>query len=201
MKKIVLTIGLVLAFAAQALAARQVVDDIAVPTDLGAYRTAVNVALDKLDDNDAELYGEIAALPSIECGTGINCTTVETTTTIAGKGTVAITVSKSGSYTIGTDAASEAYGGTIFVTGAATITAPAVASGMSFAVVTIGDVAVSLDVNASDKMILDGVTLADGDKSTNSSKAGDTILCQYYSADGWYCWSSTVLGGHWSDGN
>lgn len=100
---------------------------------------------------------------------------------------------------IGTGAA--AYGGTIYVTSAATITAPAVAVGMNFTVVTIGDIAVSLDVNASDKMILDGVALDDGDEATNTSKAGDTITCQYYSADGWYCWSGTVLGGHWTNGN
>ena len=112
-----------------------------------------------------------------------------------------ITASKATTYTIGTDAASEAYGGTIYVTSATTITAPAVASGMNFSVVTIGDIAVSLDLNASDKMVLDGVTLADGDKATNSSKSGDTITCQYYSADGFYCWSGTVLGGHWTDGN
>ena len=111
------------------------------------------------------------------------------------------TNSKATTYTIGTDDASEAFGGTIYVTSATTITAPAIAVGQNFCVVTIGDIAVSLDVNASDQMILDGVTLADGDKATNSSKAGDTICCQYYSADGQYCWSGTVLGGHWTDGN
>lgn len=116
-------------------------------------------------------------------------------------GATVTTASKSSTYTIGTDSANESYGGTIYVASATTITAPAVATGMNFTVVTIGDIAVSLDVNASDKMILDGVTLADGDKATNSSKAGDTITCQYYSADGFYCWSGTVLGGHWTDGN
>lgn len=108
---------------------------------------------------------------------------------------------KATTYTIGTDSANELFGGTIYVTSATTITAPAVAAGQNFTVVTIGDIAVSLDVNAADKMILDGVTLADGDKATNTSKAGDTITCQYYSADGFYCWSGTVLGGHWTDGN
>jgi len=104
-------------------------------------------------------------------------------------------------YTIGTDNIAEAYGGTVYVTSATTVTAPAIGISQSFCVVTIGDIAVSLDVNASDKMILDGVALADGDKATNTSKAGDTICCQYYSADGQYCWSSTVLGGKWTDGN
>lgn len=116
-------------------------------------------------------------------------------------GSAVATGSKATTYTIGTDSVNELYGGTIYVTSATTITAPAVVAGMNFSVVTIGDIAVSLDVNDSDKMILDGVTLADGDKATNSSKAGDTITCQYYSADGFYCWSGTVLGGHWTDGN
>jgi len=112
-----------------------------------------------------------------------------------------VVASKATTYTIGTDSANELFGGTVYVTSATTITAPAVAVGQNFTVVTIGDIAVSLDVDAADKMILDGVTLADGDKATNSSKAGDTITCQYYSADGFYCWSGTVLGGHWTDGN
>ena len=116
-------------------------------------------------------------------------------------GSAVATGSKATTYTIGTDSADESYGGTIYVTSATTITAPAVVAGMNFTVVTIGDIAVSLDLNAADKMVLDGVTLADGDKATNSSKSGDTITCQYYSADGFYCWSGTVLGGHWTDGN
>ena len=103
-------------------------------------------------------------------------------------------------YTIGTTDANEAYGGVIYVTGACTVTAPAVVAGMSFTVITIGDVAVSLDVNASDKMVLDGVTLDDGDKATNTSKAGDIIVCTYYSADGWYCASGSNSGTLWSDG-
>ena len=114
-----------------------------------------------------------------------------------------VTASKSANYTIGTDNALEAYGGTIFVTSAATITAPAVATGMRFTVVTIGNVAVSLDVNASDRMILDGTALSDGDKATNTSTAGDTIYCQYQSADGFFCWSGTMHATtkHWTDGN
>ncbi|MDX9896613.1 MAG: hypothetical protein RBS34_14285 [Desulfofustis sp.] len=112
----------------------------------------------------------------------------------------ATTASKSAAYTIGTDNAKEAYGGTIYVTGAATITAPAVATGMSFTVITIGAVAVSLDVNASDRMYLDGVALDDGDKATNTSTTGDMITCAYESAAGWYCASGSPDGDHWTDG-
>lgn len=111
-----------------------------------------------------------------------------------------VTATKTSAYTIGTDDANEAYGGVIYVTSAAVITAPAVAVGMSFTVITIGAIAVSLDVNANDKMYLDGVLLDDGDKATNTSTTGDTIVCTYFSADGWYCMSGSPDGDHWTDG-
>ena len=48
---------------------------------------------------------------------------------------------------------------------------------------------------ASDKLVLDGVTLDDGDKATNTSTTGDIIVLTYYSADGWYAasdgWTDT----------
>lgn len=153
-------------------------------------------------------YAAMRTLLDLEAGTDFNAYDADLADLADGSltaskvaGSAFASASKTTTYTIGTDSADEAYGGTVYVTSATTITAPSVTAGMNFAVVTIGNIAVSLDVNASDKMILDGVTLADGDKATNSSKAGDTIVCQYYSADGWYCWSSTVLGGHWTDGN
>lgn len=111
-----------------------------------------------------------------------------------------VTNSKSGAYVIGTDSAAEAYGGMIYVTSAATITAPAVVAGMNFCVATIGATAVSLDMNTSDKMILNGVELHDGDKATNTSTTGDMICCTYYSADGFWCLGSSVDGDPWTDG-
>lgn len=104
-------------------------------------------------------------------------------------------------YTIGTTSENELLSGIIVVTGSATITAPAVAVGHTYIVVTRGDVAVSLDVNANDVMTLDGVALSAGDKATNTSKSGDTIACTYVAANDMQCWSSTKLGGHWTDGN
>jgi hypothetical protein len=91
--------------------------------------------------------------------------------------------------------ASQCYGDVIYVTGAATITLPAVASGMSVSVITIGSVAVSIDPNASDKIWLDGTALDDGDKITNLSTAGDIATLTYYSADGWHASSNS-----WTDG-
>lgn len=100
-----------------------------------------------------------------------------------------------GSYTIGTDDPGELYGGTIYVTSAATITIPAVASGAHFRVITIGATAVSVDPNASDLIYLDGTALDDGDKITNASTTGDIAEFYYYDATGWYAKTNG-----WSDG-
>jgi hypothetical protein len=91
--------------------------------------------------------------------------------------------------------AAECYGAVYYVSAAATLTLPAVANGMSLSVFTIGDVAVSVDPDAADKIWLDGVALDDGDKITNLSEAGDAVVLTYFSADGWYA----VTNG-WTDG-
>ena len=91
--------------------------------------------------------------------------------------------------------AAECNGYVIYVTGAATITLPAIASGMSVTVITIGAVAVSVDPNAVDKIWLDGTALDDGDKITNGSAAGDIAVLTYYSADGWHAATNG-----WTDG-
>jgi hypothetical protein len=91
--------------------------------------------------------------------------------------------------------AAQCYGGVVYVTGACTITLPAIADGMSVTVITIGAIEVSVDTNASDLMYLDGTALNDGDKATNTSTTGDIIVLTYYSADGWYATSNS-----WTDG-
>jgi len=101
-----------------------------------------------------------------------------------------------GSYTVGTTDPDELFGGVIYVTSAGTITVPAVIAGGNFSVVTIGAIAVSVDPNAADLMYLDGVALADGDKCTNTSTAGDTVVFTYYDATGW-----NALSDGWTDGN
>jgi len=110
-----------------------------------------------------------------------------------------VTNSKAAAYTIGTDNAMEAYGGVIYVTDAAVITYPAVATGMHFTIITIGAVAVSGDPNNSDKQYLDGTLLDDGDKVTNTSTTGDLIVVTYFSADGWYTISGSNDGDPWTD--
>tara|TARA_Y100000593_G_scaffold26096_1_gene51900 strand:+ start:7351 stop:9492 length:2142 start_codon:yes stop_codon:yes gene_type:complete len=100
--------------------------------------------------------------------------------------------SYSGNQTLTT---TECFGYIVYVTGAATITLPTVADGMSLTIITIGAVAVSVDPNAADKIFLDGVALDDGDKITNASTAGDIAVLTYYSADGWH---ASTNG--WTDG-
>lgn len=89
-------------------------------------------------------------------------------------------------YTIGTTDPNELYGGIIYVTGAATITIPAVLAGMNFTVITIGAVAVSVDPNAADLIYRDGVAQADGEKITNLSTAGDLAAFSYFDATGFH---------------
>jgi hypothetical protein len=89
----------------------------------------------------------------------------------------------------------QCYGSVIYVTGAATITLPARKVGMSVIIITIGDVAVSVDPDAADKIWLDGTALDDGDKITNDSSAGDMAALTDYSADGWHAATNG-----WTDG-
>lgn len=99
-----------------------------------------------------------------------------------------------------TISAAECYGGVHYVTAAATITLPAVAAGMSVTIITVGAVAVSVDPNASDLIMLEGTALDDGDKITNGSTSGDIAVLTYYDATGWYASTATAAGAAWTDG-
>lgn len=118
-------------------------------------------------------------------------------------GSYTITASKAASYTLGTDNAGELYGGVIYVTAAATITVPLIQPGMSFTVITIGNVAVSIDPNSADTITLDGSNagFAAGDKITNTSTAGDMAVCTYMGANALYCASGSNDGDPWTDTN
>ena len=83
----------------------------------------------------------------------------------------------------------------IYVTGAATVTLPARFAGMNVSIITIGAVEVSIDPNASDLIVLDGIALDDGDKITNLSTAGDIAVITDYGADGFYASTNS-----WTDG-
>jgi hypothetical protein len=66
---------------------------------------------------------------------------------------------------------------------------------MSVSVITTADVAVSVDSNSSDRIILDGTALDDGDKITNGSSKGDIAVLTYESSAGWYAVTNS-----WTDG-
>lgn len=89
----------------------------------------------------------------------------------------------------------EGYGSVHYVTAASTITLDAATDGSSGTIITIGAIAVSVDVNAVDLAYLDGVALDDGDKATNTSTAGDILTWTYYDATGWY-----FATNGWTDG-
>jgi len=101
-----------------------------------------------------------------------------------------------GAYTAGTDDINELYGGVFYVTSAATLTLPAAGPRMHFVVYTVGAIAVSVDPNAADLIMLDGTALSDGDKITNLSTSGDAAAFSYYGATGWYAATNG-----WTDGN
>lgn len=89
----------------------------------------------------------------------------------------------------------EMSGGVIYVTGAATISLKAIFDGANFSVITFGNVAVSIDPDASDTILRDGNVQDDGDKITNTSTTGDMAVCTYYSADAFFCVTNS-----WTDG-
>ena len=106
-------------------------------------------------------------------------------------------LSKSADYTLTEE---EMYNTIVYVTSACTITLPQLSTidypeNISVSIVTIGAVAVNVDPNASDKILLDGTTLDDGDKITNTSTAGDMAVINYYSTDGFYASTNS-----WTDG-
>lgn len=147
-----------------------------------------------------------AKLATIAEGAEVNVQSDWTATTgdsfIANKPTAmpnfVITANKAAGYVVGTDDIRECYGGVIYVTNTAVITAPAVGEGMNFTIITVGNVSVHADVNIADKMYLDGILLADGKKALNTSTNQDMITFTYFSADGWYALSGTSSGDSWT---
>jgi hypothetical protein len=90
-------------------------------------------------------------------------------------------------------------------TDAVVLTLPAVGTGLKYKIMNIGadgTVEISVDVNASDK-ILGGcgfTALDDGDKITNTKATadiGDYVVLEYGTADGWFI---TEMVGTWADG-
>jgi hypothetical protein len=91
--------------------------------------------------------------------------------------------------------ASMMYGGKFYIEANATVTLPAVASGMSASFKAMGAYTAHIDPNASDKLFLDDTALDDGDKASSGGTSGELIVIEYWSADGWDANSDG-----WSDG-
>jgi hypothetical protein len=161
-------------------------------TNLELGGTALTVSGAELNALD----GIPGTLTATEIGYADGLTSAAQTQLDAKAAKAIVTKHTSTNYTVGTTDANELYGGVIYVGGACTITIPAVAAGASFTVITIGAVAVSVDPNASDLIVLDGTALSDGDKVTNTSTTGDIAVFTYYDGTGWYCTSN-----NWTDGN
>lgn len=172
-----------------------------LPAASGANLTALNgenVQDDTIDDDSLDFgtgADQISAadIPIADTGAIFAATDAEAALLELAKVPVKVTA---GSYTVGTTDPRELYGGVIYVTSTGTITVPAVASGASFTVITIGAIAVHVDPNAADLIYLDGTALSDGDKITNTSTAGDIAVLTYFDGTGWY---ASTNG--WTDGN
>jgi len=125
----------------------------------------------------------------------VNPTTGASTKSSVNELNKVVTKFVTGAYTVGTTDARELFGGVLYVTSAATVTIPAYAVGYNFTVITVGNIAVSIDPNASDLLMLEGVALSDGDKITNTSTSGDMAVITDYNSTGFYAatngWTDT----------
>ena len=94
--------------------------------------------------------------------------------------------------------ASQCLGQIVRVTATATITLPPVVIGSKVTILSTTAAAIHVDPNAADRLILDGVTLDDGDKASSASGAGNQITLFGDSVAGW-----TSIGtiGSWTDGS
>lgn len=195
MRKLFLILSMLLFLAAPAWADIVLLDKVVVGLSDCSVITTPGMLCRDTDDNVVYIGTGSSA---VAIGAALGSSSIITTGTISG-GTYS--VSTGSSCTIGTDcdgtSTKVAYGGIVYVTGAATVTLPAVQTGMSICVHTWSAVAVSVDANASDRIRLDGTALDDGDKVTNASTSGDFICLHADSANGW-----TTFGrsGTWTDG-
>lgn len=92
--------------------------------------------------------------------------------------------------------AQQCYGGIVIITGAGTVSLPAGAKGMSLTVYTYGAVAVSVDPNGTEVIVLNGTALGAGNKVTNSSTSGD-MVCFVNDGNRWYLLGNNV---NWTNG-
>lgn len=155
-----------------------------------------NVALDLADDNADRLFGwddTSGTWEPVTIGSGL--TYDGTTLDVVATGQFSEIISSTPVTLSISASTNEGYGSIHYVDTAATVNLPAVVDGASFTIVTIGAIAVTVDIDGADQLRLDGSAFdTAGDGATNSSTAGDTIVFTYYSADGWHATSD----GNWT---
>ena len=110
-----------------------------------------------------------------------------------------VIVTKNASYTLGTDASKENYGGLVYLTAAATLTLPSAVSGMNGCVMSTGTFSISVDVNIADHWVLNGTALTAGNKVTSTGVTGDTLCWSCGAANTWYILPGTNV--NWIDGS
>jgi hypothetical protein len=148
---------------------------------------AVGLASDNLDDTDASIEWEDAA--DLESDGAISDNAVDYSATAGSVKALTPVVDAAADFAANFTGAN-LYGGTFICDTTGTIQLPAVAAGMNFTIITKGAIAVVVEPNASDMMMLDGTDLDDADSATNLSTAGDIIVFQYMSAAGWIATSN-----------
>lgn len=89
-------------------------------------------------------------------------------------------------YTAGTTDPREAYGGVVYTSNTGTISLPAIASGMSVSIIATAAVAVTIDPNGTEKILLDGVDATAGVTIVSPGAIGDVAVLTYYGAGVWY---------------
>jgi hypothetical protein len=89
----------------------------------------------------------------------------------------------------------EEYGGIVYATAAATVTLGAIAVGKSTSVVTIGATAVKVKPTSGGVINLNGTDLTADYIITNTSTAGDTAVCAYYTTGKVFCKAVGWTGG------
>jgi len=158
--------------------------------DLGANSdlSATNVWMDRFFCSELDMEGDLIVQG--------DTTLVDLTAT--GVSAIGINeLSISGSVTL---TAAHCRGTVVYCDGAATAILPTVSAGDSATFCTIGAVAISVDPNANDQIVLDGTVLDDGDKITNTSTSGDIAVLTYFpdnDGDGGSWYAST---NSWTDG-
>lgn len=177
-------------------------DDATKPASQQSTKFYVDSLIASVNSSISSLSATVETLPTVDTGPSPDCS--GTATYQDGEGncddTSAFVISCSDGNTLGTDcgASNDLTNGFIVQIASGTLTLPAVATGYIGCVKATSAATINIDPNASDRFILDGTALADGDKLTSAGEIDDTICFYVDSAAGW----TTMFNPHsFTDGN